>query len=208
MNVSDLKRYNVSHETIEKLQVIVEQLEKWQPHINLVAPSTMNNVWTRHVIDSLQLQNLVPQARRWIDLGSGGGFPGLIIAATFADFKDAQVTLVESNGKKCAFLRETARLADLPVNIIQARIENTAPHLTDHFDVVSARALGSLKILLDMTASIISKGTIGIFPKGQDVERELKLASISWDLEHELVESQTEIGAKIVIVKSAVRTAS
>ena len=126
MNVSDLKRYNVSHETIEKLQVIVEQLEKWQPHINLVAPSTMNNVWTRHVIDSLQLQNLVPQARRWIDLGSGGGFPGLIIAATFADFKDAQVTLVESNGKKCAFLRETARLADLPVNIIQARIENTA----------------------------------------------------------------------------------
>ena len=205
MNVPDLKRYNVSHETIEKLQVIVRQLEKWQAHINLVAPSTMNNIWTRHIADSLQLHNLVPQARRWIDLGSGGGFPGLIVAAALAGFKDADVTLVESNGKKCSFLRETARLANLPVHVIHARIENTLPHLSGHFDVVSARALASLKTLIDMTAPIISNGTVGIFAKGQDVGQELKSASISWDLEYELVESQTEIGAKIVVVKSAVR---
>jgi 16S rRNA (guanine527-N7)-methyltransferase len=203
--VSEMKRYNVSRETLKKLQIIVSQLEKWQPRINLVAPSTMADIWKRHIADSLQLQSLMPSARRWIDLGSGGGFPGLVIAAVFAEFKDAEVTLVESNGKKCAFLRETARLSELPVRVVQARIENTIPHLIDRFDVVSARALAPLDNLLKLTAPLIAIGTTGIFPKGQDVDREIKLASISWRIEHELVESQTEIGAKIVVIKSAVR---
>jgi 16S rRNA (guanine527-N7)-methyltransferase len=203
--VSEMKRYNVSRETLKKLQIIVSQLEKWQPRINLVAPSTMADIWKRHIADSLQLQSLMPSARRWIDLGSGGGFPGLVIAAVFAEFKDAEVTLVESNGKKCAFLRETARLSELPVRVVQARIESTIPHLIDRFDVVSARALAPLDNLLELTAPLIAIGTTGIFPKGQDVDREIKLASISWRIEHELVESQTEIGAKIVVIKSAVR---
>jgi 16S rRNA (guanine527-N7)-methyltransferase len=201
----DLERYHVSRETFQKLHLIVAQLEKWQPRINLVAPSTMANIWTRHIIDSLQLQSLVPEARRWIDLGSGGGFPGLVIAAVLSDFVDGEVTLVESNGKKCAFLRETSRLAQLPVRVIHARIEDTIPQLAERFDVVSARALTSLENLLDMTAPIILAGSVGIFPKGQDIDRELKLASISWNIEHELVESHTEIGAKIVVIKSAVR---
>jgi 16S rRNA (guanine527-N7)-methyltransferase len=153
----------------------------------------------------LQLQNLMPKARRWIDLGSGGGFPGLVIGAMLAEFADTEVTLVESNGKKCAFLRETSRLAQLPVKVLHARIENTLPHLAGRFDVVSARALAPLENLLDMTAPLICDGCVGVFPKGQDIERELKLASISWNFEHELVESHTEIGAKIVVIKSVVR---
>jgi 16S rRNA (guanine527-N7)-methyltransferase len=201
----DLERYDVSRETLRKLQLIVDQLEKWQPRINLVSSGTMANIWTRHIVDSLQLQSLRPKARRWIDLGSGGGFPGLVVAAALAEFVDTEVTLVESNGKKCAFLRETSRLAQLPVRVIHARIENTIPYLVGRFDVVSARALAPLETLLDMTAPIILAGSVGIFPKGQDIDRELKLASISWNFEHEMVESQTEIGAKIVIVKSAAR---
>ena len=198
-------RPDVSRETFQRLELIVAQLEKWQPRINLVSNSTMSQIWHRHISDSLQLLALFPQAKKWIDLGSGGGFPGLVIGAVLAERVDGHVTLVESNAKKCAFLRETARIAGLPIQVIHKRIEETVPNLSQKYDIVSARALASFKELLPMVQPLLERGSIAIFPKGQDVDDELKAASISWNIGYDLIDSQTEPGAKIVVVKFASR---
>jgi 16S rRNA (guanine527-N7)-methyltransferase len=198
-------RSDVSRETFQRLELIVAQLEKWQPKINLVSNSTMGQIWHRHISDSLQLLALSPNAKRWIDLGSGGGFPGLVVGAALAEKAGAQVTLVESSAKKCAFLRETARIAGLPIVVLNERIEEAVPNLSETYDIVSARALASLKELLPMVQPLLEKGSVAIFPKGQDVDDELKAASISWNIGYDLVDSQTEPGAKIVIVRFASR---
>jgi 16S rRNA (guanine527-N7)-methyltransferase len=205
---ADRIRDNVSRETFGRLEIIVSQLVKWQARINLVSPGTMTSIWQRHIADSLQLIALAPDALRWIDLGSGGGFPGLVVAAAFAEKPGFRMSLVESNGKKCAFLRETARLAGLPVEVLQGRIEEVVPKLPDRFDVVSARALAPLKLLLDLAEPLLAGGATGLFPKGQDVDDELRVATISWNLDADLIHSQTEVGAAIVMVRSASRKKS
>jgi 16S rRNA (guanine527-N7)-methyltransferase len=205
---ADRIRDNVSRETFLKLEIVVSQLVKWQARINLVSPGTMTSIWQRHIADSLQLIALAPDALRWIDLGSGGGFPGLVVAAAFADKPGFRMSLVESNGKKCAFLRETTRLAELPVEVLQGRIEDVVPKLPDRFDVVSARALAPLSVLLELAESLLANGAIGLFPKGQDVDDELRIATISWNLDADLIHSQTEAAAAIVMVRSASRKTS
>jgi 16S rRNA (guanine527-N7)-methyltransferase len=201
----EIIRSDVSRETFARLEIIVAQLEKWQPRINLVSSGTMTQIWHRHILDSLQLTRLVPSVKTWIDLGSGGGFPGLVVAAVLAERSGVLMTLVESNAKKCAFLRETTRIAGLPVQVINERIEIAIPHLNKSYDVISARALASLVDLIPMVAPLLEKGSLALFPKGQDVDDELKAASISWNLGYDLIESQTEPGAKIVLVRSASR---
>jgi 16S rRNA (guanine527-N7)-methyltransferase len=206
--LADQIRGNVSRETFLKLEIIVSQLVKWQARINLVSPSTMSAVWQRHIADSLQLVALAPNALRWIDLGSGGGFPGLVVAAAFAEKPGFRMSLVESNGKKCAFLRETARLAGLPVDVLQGRIEDVVATLPERFDIVSARALAPLDALLQLAAPLLANGATGLFPKGQDVDDELRTATISWNLDADLIHSQTEAAAAIVMVRSASRKTS
>jgi 16S rRNA (guanine527-N7)-methyltransferase len=196
---------NVSRETRARLDVIVAQLRKWQPRINLVAPSTMDDIEFRHIADSFQLLALAPNARRWIDLGSGGGFPGLVVAAALAERGSANVVLVESNAKKCAFLRETARMAELPVTVVCDRIEKAVPRVSGSFDVVSARALTSLTGLLDYAAPLIETGSVGLFPKGQDVDDEVRTALLTWNFTHDLIQSSTERSARIVRVTSVNR---
>jgi 16S rRNA (guanine527-N7)-methyltransferase len=196
---------NVSRETRRRLDAIVGQLRKWQPRINLVAPSTMSEIEARHIADSLQLPALAPQARRWVDLGSGGGFPGLVAAAVLADTPAADVILIESNAKKCAFLRETARVAGLPVTVVCERIEAAVPRLSGPFDVVSARALAPLPALLAYAEPLIAAGATGLFPKGQDVDDEVRAALRAWNFDHDLIQSSTEDGARIVRVTTAAR---
>ncbi len=205
---ADHIRSNVSRETFLRLEIIVSQLIKWQARINLVSPGTMSSIWKRHIADSLQLVDLAPKALRWIDLGSGGGFPGLVVAAALADKPGFRMVLVESNGKKCAFLRETARLAGLPVDVLHGRIEDCVAGLPEGFDIVSARALAPLSILLELAAPLLGKGATGLFPKGQDVDDELRTATISWNLDADLIHSQTEVGAAIVMARSASRKKS
>ena len=196
---------HVSRETWSRLEVIVRQVEKWQPRINLIASATLAGIWERHVEDSLQLAALAPDADRWLDLGSGGGFPGLVVAAAFAERADFRMVLVESNGKKCAFLRETARLAGLSVTVENKRIEEFALSMQSAFDVVSARALAPLPLLLALAEPFLASGAIGLFPKGQDVEDEIEAAREAWHLESDLIQSQTEPGAAILRVRSAAR---
>jgi 16S rRNA (guanine527-N7)-methyltransferase len=195
----------VSRETQDRLTLIEDQLRRWQPRINLVASNTLASARKRHIEDSLQLANLAPKARSWVDLGSGGGFPGLVIAAARMDDPAFRMILVESNGKKCAFLRETARLAGLPVEVRNGRIEEVLPGLDRKIDVVSARALASLDKLLGLAEPLLKAGAVGIFPKGQDVDDEMRIASISWNLVADLIHSWTEPGAAIVRVLSASR---
>jgi len=188
----------------------LEMLLKWQQTTNLVAPSTLDRIWTRHVLDSLQLVALAPQARMWVDLGSGGGFPGLVIACALAGRPGAKVHLVESNRKKAAFLREAARRLGLPALVHPERIEDAVPRLADpmapdRIDVVTARALAPLAKLLDLAEPLLKTGALALFPKGQDVETELTDAAKYWNIEPDLIPSRTSPRGRVVVVRSARR---
>ena len=210
MNASDssdraraLSLTPVSRETEDRLVAIVALLEKWQRTINLVAPATLPVIWTRHVADSLQLVPLAGDATRWVDLGSGGGFPGLVVAAALAARPGADVTLVESDSRKAAFLREAARIAELPATVLPARIEQVALRIAEGVEIVSARALAPLPKLLDLAAPFLAQGATGLFLKGQDVDNELTEASKSWKIQAEIKDSLTDRGGHVLVVRAA-----
>jgi 16S rRNA (guanine527-N7)-methyltransferase len=190
----------VSRETLDRLDRFVETLLAWQQRINLIAPSTEPKLWTRHIADSLQLLALAPQAKAWVDLGSGGGFPGLVIACALADKPEARVHLVESSAKKAAFLREAARATGAAAQIHAVRIEDFVENLAMAVDVVTARALAPLAGLLAATYPLLKTGTLGLFPKGQDVDAELTEAAKCWSIQSSLAPSLTDPKAKIVRV--------
>ena len=191
----------VSRETEERLDRFVEVLLLWQGKLNLIAPSTLREVWTRHIADSLQLLPLAPKARTWVDLGSGGGFPGLAIACALAGEAGARVHLVESNGKKAAFLREAVRVTGSPALVHQMRAEKFGESCAEPVHAVTARALAPLKILCDQAFPFISRGATGIFPKGQDVDAELTEAAKYWRLEASKVPSKTSPEGSIVVIR-------
>ena len=188
--------YDVSRETFAALDLYVAQLRRWQPVKNLVGPGTLAEVWSRHVADALQLLVLAPEARTWLDLGSGAGIPGLILAIAGAP-RGIRVDLVESNARKSAFLTETARLTGAPARVRNARIEAVVAEYAG-VDVVCARALAPLERLLEWTAPLLKTGTTGLFPKGREVRAELTRAAARWTVGHDLVPSRTDADARIV----------
>ena len=196
-----LNRDSVSRETWRRLDGLVERLLQWQQHTNLVANSTVPHIWTRHIADSLQLLDLAPNARTWIDLGAGAGFPGLVIACARADMPGASVHLVESKQKKANFLRECATALGVPAIVHAQRIEDFTRTNKQTFDVVTARALAPLDKLLGYANPLLKRGGIGLFPKGQDVEAELTAASKSWTIDADLVPSKTDPHARIVLLR-------
>jgi 16S rRNA (guanine527-N7)-methyltransferase len=193
----------VSRETAGRLDAFVALLLRWQATTNLVAPSTLPQLWTRHVADSLQLLALAPSAKVWADLGSGGGFPGLVIACALAG-TGATVHLVESSTKKAAFLREATRATGAPVIVHPVRIEDftrSAPPV----DVVTARALAPLPTLLGYIAPLMKENTRALVMKGQDVGVELTEASKYWRVDAKLVPSVTDTAARIVVIHKLAR---
>jgi 16S rRNA (guanine527-N7)-methyltransferase len=195
----------VSHETAERLDRLVALLLQWQAKINLVARSTVPELWTRHIADSLQLVALAPSALVWVDLGSGGGFPGLVIACALAGQAGVQVHLIESNAKKAAYLREAARLLGVPAVVHPKRIEEFVTTFQEHVDVVTARALAPLGDILELAAPLLNTGAKGLFLKGQDVGAELTEAAKCWTINSTLVPSKTSPQARIVVIHSAKR---
>ncbi len=191
----------VSRETAARLDQFVEFFLVWQRRINLVAPSTVRVLWTRHVADSLQLIGLAPEARIWADLGSGAGFPGLVVACALAETPGARVYLVESNGKKAAFLREAARVIGLPAVIETGRIAAFVKNSPPRIDVVTARAVAPLADLLAMAYPLLVRGAVGLFPKGQGVDVELTEAAKCWKIQATLALSRTDPEARIVVVR-------
>ena len=195
-----LALYPVSRETGERLDILARELRRWQQVKNLVGPGTLDRVWTRHIGDSLQLLDLTPEARTWVDLGSGAGFPGLVLGIAALE-RDMRVDLVESNGRKCAFLRHVVRLTGAPVTVHQARVEAVIGRFVGA-DVVTARALAPLAQLLAWAEPLLTTGTTGLFPKGREVEAELTEARKSWRFEAELIPSRTDSEGRIVRIHS------
>jgi 16S rRNA (guanine527-N7)-methyltransferase len=191
----------VSRETAARLDRFVHLLLQWQEKSNLVGPATLPQLWTRHIADSLQLLALAPNARVWLDLGSGGGFPGLVIACALAGERGAAVHLVDSNGKKAAFLREAARDLGLPAIVHGERIEHFSLPIGTHIDVITARALAPLNVLFGYVALLLKTGAQALLLKGQDVEAELTEAAKYWNIEADLVPSKTSPESRIVAVR-------
>lgn len=201
MRVADdaLAGLAVSRETRDRLALLVAELERWQRVHNLVAPSTIADAWRRHIADSLQLLPLASPWSHWVDLGSGAGFPGLVVAIACAPHQ--RVTLVESDGRKCAFLREAIRLTQARAEVEQSRIEQVLPRLPRP-DLVSARALAPLARLLDWTAPVLGNGAKALFPKGREAQSELTEARRRWTFTADLIPSRTDSAARIVRITS------
>lgn len=195
----------VSRETLARLDRFVRLLEDWQGRMNLVAPSTLPHLWTRHVADSLQLLALAPDAKIWVDLGAGAGFPGLVLACALAETPGAHVHLVESIAKKAAFLAAAAAATGAPATVHHMRIEDFVRRGDVDPDIVTARALARLPRLLDLAAPLLHKGGQGLFPKGQDVEAELTEAAKYWTLQASFAPSRTSPEGRILVVRQAAR---
>ena len=201
----------VAREAAERLDRFVELLLKWQRTTNLIASSTTSRLWTRHTSDSLQLLDLAPLARAWVDLGSGGGFPGLVIACALAGKPGALVHLVESNTKKAAFLHEAQRVTKAPVAVHAKRIEDFAATFRGRADVVTARAVAPLKLLADQCFPLLGKtGATALLPKGQNAELELREAAESWtarswNMNVAMVPSRTDAAARIIVIRDLAR---
>ncbi len=158
----------VSRETEDRLTAYVDLLRRWQRIKNLVGASTLDTVWTRHIADSAQLVALAPDARAWVDLGSGAGFPGLVVAVLLRGRPDARVELIESNERKCAFLREAVRVTGAPARVHAGRIEAALPSVQQPVDIVTARALAPLPDLLALSKPLLDGGATGLFLTGDE----------------------------------------
>jgi 16S rRNA (guanine527-N7)-methyltransferase len=193
--------FKVPRETIHRLSRYADLLAHWQKSTNLVAPSTLPSLWSRHFADSAQLRDLAPDARLWLDLGSGAGFPGLVIAILQAGKPNFRMHLVEASKKKCAFLAEVARETTAPVDIHCTRIEALAETRESLVpEVISARALAPLPRLFELAAPFFGARTRGLFPKGRETEAEIEEASRTWAFDVHLHPSLTARDGQVVDV--------
>ena len=193
--------FKVPRETIHRLSRYADLLTHWQKRTNLVAASTLGALWSRHFADSAQLRDLALDARLWLDLGSGAGFPGLVVAILEAGRPDFRMHLVESNQKKCAFLAEVARETKAPVDIHAMRIEDLARSAHSlKPDVVTARALAPSPRLFELAAPFFGPRTRGLFLKGREAEAEIDAARRDWEFSSRLHPSLTSSSSHVVEV--------
>jgi 16S rRNA (guanine527-N7)-methyltransferase len=196
--------FDVSRETMRRLEAIEGLLRRWNARINLVSEASMGEVWHRHFADSAQLWSLRPPGgRHWLDLGAGAGFPGLVIAAIAAEAEpELTMGLVESDARKAAFLDAAAVAAGLKVMVHRDRIEHLPAQSAD---VVSARALAPLDVLLAHAKKHLGTGGIGLFPKGRTVHKEITDAAARWRFDHRIHPSRTDPDAAIVEIGAIAR---
>jgi 16S rRNA (guanine527-N7)-methyltransferase len=189
---------DVSRETIADLTLYADLLARWQNAKNLIAPGEFPHLWRRHFLDSYQLHLLFPGARHWLDLGSGAGFPGLVTAIALKR-AGGHVTLVESNHRKAAFLREAARQLQIPVTVRAERVDSVVKQWAEPLDMISARAFAPFGELCAHLHPLINRGARAALLKGRDFWSELKEASLSWAID--LVEHPSMVAADSVIVE-------
>ncbi len=197
--------FNVSRETMARLKIYAGLVRDWQKTINLVAPSTLDHLWQRHFADSAQILAQIPEtAETYLDLGSGGGFPGLVLAILLADPDHSSspkaFRLIESDARKAAFLREVVRQTDVPVDILCGRIEKIA--IQDRFDsdVITARALAPLDRLLPLISPFFSVKSKALLLKGRNAAAEIEAAEKNWRLVCDLVPSLTDRDARLIVI--------
>ena len=193
--------FDVSRETMVQFDAYAALLASWQERMNLVGPSTLPAIWTRHFADSAQLLALAGSGRSWLDVGAGAGFPGIVIALLDPS---AQLTLVESIAKKCRFLDEVTESLGLSGRVlIENRRVETLPR--QKFDIITARALAALGQLFDWGLPYAGSGTRWLLPKGIRVLEELAVATERFAFDHVLVQSQTDPDARIVVASGVKR---
>lgn len=200
--------FPVSRETFETLRAYRSLLDTWQRKTNLVSSATLSQFWERHVADSLQVLALKPRTNQWIDLGSGAGFPGMVVAIAQRENSGGSHILIESNAKKCAFLRETARATATPATVVCDRIESASKHFahaTPRPEMVTARALSSLANLIELAEPLLLAGATGLFHKGREYARELEECRGLWQLDLVIHESRVAAGSVLLEVRDPVR---
>lgn len=198
------QRLDVSRETIERLELLADLLKKWNPKINLVSPSTIDDLWSRHILDSAQLFTLGGrQGGHWLDIGSGGGFPGLVLAILNAEANNLwKITMLESDVRKCTFLRTVLRETGVTGTVITKRIEAADPQQSD---VISARALADLSLLLEFSDRHLKPDGMALFPKGVNWKKEVQVAEKSWSFSSDTINSGTQEGAVILKIRDIAR---
>jgi 16S rRNA (guanine527-N7)-methyltransferase len=198
------RAFLVSRETIGRLVTYEAALKRWQKTINLVAPSTLTEIWHRHFADSAQIWAMRPdEAASWLDLGSGAGFPGLVLAIMAAEKGGTRHTLIESDNRKAAFLREAAREVGVAVDILCTRIETSQIQAkVGEVNCVTARALAPLPRLAQLAAPYFASGTVGFFLKGREVAAELEETALTWDYRYELKPSVTDPDGRVLLLKA------
>lgn len=196
--------FDVSRETLERLEIFASTLTKWNPKINLVSKRSLEELWTRHILDSVQVFKAAEaESGKWLDIGSGGGLPGVIVAIlALENGTFSEVRLMESDQRKCAFLRNVARECGVPMTVVSERIEMAEP---EQSSVLSARALADLSDLLGFTERHLSAGGIAIFPKGISWKKEVNNALKQWRFDWEAIKSLTEPEAVILKIKGVER---
>lgn len=194
---------DVSRETMELLEAFVQLVGKWNPSINLISKTSMDDIWERHIWDSAQVFDIQGVNGLWADLGSGGGLPAIVLSIMAKQHApEAVVHMVESDRRKCAFLRTAVRELDLKAKVTTERIEEMVPL---NADVVSARALTDLNGLLSFADQHCAQNGTAIFLKGETWQKELESAQENWSFEYEDHKSQTNPGAVILKIKDIAR---
>ena len=196
----DVGGVNVSRETYESLSAFAELVRKWTPKINLIASSTVSDIWERHIVDSAQIYGFSPKKyAHWVDIGSGGGFPGIVMAVMGKELQpDAQFTLIESDQRKATFLRTAVRELHLNVTVIADRIEKTEPQMAD---VVSARALSTLSALIPLVGRHLTPDGRAILHKGKRAQEEIAEARLSWRFDLEESPSLTDLEGQVLVIQ-------
>ena len=203
MNSPSWLKTDVSRETFEHLEAYVALIEKWNPKINLVSKSSLPEIWDRHIWDSAQIFDIAVEGSVWADFGSGGGLPGIVLAIFAKELRpDMQFYLVESDQRKCAFLRNVVREIGLNVKVHAERIEVLDPIGAS---VISARALTDLNGLLEFVERHSAKNGVAILPKGETWEKEILQAQENWSFEYEEITSKTNNDAAILKIKDFAR---
>lgn len=193
MTEDEFIRQYVSRETIDKLKILEELLVKWQRQINLISNETVNNIWSRHILDSLQLIRYIPAGSNVVDVGSGGGFPGLVLAIT----NSYSVTCVDADFRKCCFLQTVVDYLGIRTTILNSRIEDATEQIRD-VDVITARGFSSLRNILKIQKMYTRKG---VYLKGSKVLQEIKEAEEKERFKFDLYDSITDVNGRILVVE-------
>lgn len=185
---------------VREFELYEALLRKWQKSINLVAPGTLPNLWTRHFADSAQILDAVPKIERWVDLGSGAGFPGMVLAICLKGRPGAQIHLIESDQRKASFLRAVSRETGAPAEIHLGRVENELSLLEGRVEAISARALAPLSQLVDWSRELLLKSAVGVFLKGEDWEAELTDSKAADSFDIRSYASRTHSSGRIIAI--------
>ena len=195
---------DVSRETLDALKYFEDLVVLWNPAINLISNSSVSDLWSRHIVDSAQLFLFtLPDEGLWLDVGSGGGFPGIVVSIIAKELAPSlRVVLVESDKRKCVFLRTVIRELGLSVKVINDRIENV---MLDDVVYLSARALRNLNRLLFIVENNVSRETVCVFPKGRSYKKELVESQKNWKFDFNLIDSNTSEDSKVIVLKGLER---